>query len=98
MARGALAYADHHGATHIFCGHTHVPTQAERNGVQYFNSGAWVDQKCTYITVDEQGVEIQNYTPASEQLMLVDTEGHSEIGPHQELDIPSHAFYRPVRG
>jgi len=98
VTRGALAYAAHHGATRIFCGHTHVPIQAERNGVQYFNSGSWVDQHCTYVTVDEHGVEIQNYTPASEQLMLGDTEGHSEIGSHEELEIPSHAFYRPVRG
>src|SRR5690348_16638869 len=60
VARGALAYADHHGASHIFCGHTHVPIQAERNGIKYFNSGSWVDQHCAYVTVDEHGVEIQN--------------------------------------
>jgi len=98
VARGALAYAAHHGASHVFCGHTHVPIQAERNGIRYFNSGSWVDQHCTYITVGDDGIEIQNYAGASEALLAVEAESHAETGTPEELEIPSHAFYRPVRG
>jgi len=98
VSRGALAYAVHHGASHVFCGHTHAPIQNERYGIKYFNSGSWVDQHCTYITVGEDGVEIQNYTGSSDSLLPVEAEAHSEMGIHEELQIPSHAFYRPVRG
>src|SRR5438067_1776518 len=98
VARGALAYAAHHGATRVFCGHTHVPTQLERNGVQYFNSGSWVDQHCTYIGIGDAGIEIQNYTGSSEQLVAMQPESQPEMGNHRELEIPSHAFYRPLRG
>ena len=79
-------------------GHTHAPIQNERYGIKYFNSGSWVDQHCTYITVGEDGVEIQNYTGSSDSLLPLEAEGHSEMGIHEEIEIPSHAFYRPVRG
>ena len=97
VSRGALTYAAHHGASYIFCGHTHVPIQAERNGIRYFNSGSWVDQQCTYITVDENGIEIQNYSGVPDAFLPFESEAHCEIASHEELEIPSHAFYRPVR-
>ena len=58
VARGAIAFAKNHGADQIFCGHTHVPMFRERNGVRYFNSGSWIGEQCSYITVGEQGVEL----------------------------------------
>jgi UDP-2,3-diacylglucosamine pyrophosphatase LpxH len=61
VASGALAYARQHGADRIFCGHTHEALQAEQDGVHYYNSGGWVDSRLTYLTVDEQGVEIHEY-------------------------------------
>jgi hypothetical protein len=33
----------------------------ERDGVEYYNTGAWVDQRCTYITVGLEGVQIHDY-------------------------------------
>ena len=63
VARGALSYAKTGNAERIFCGHTHVPLKEERDGVEYYNSGAWVDLRCTYITISQEGVAIHEYVP-----------------------------------
>ncbi len=61
VARGALSYAKPGKAERIFCGHTHVPMSRVADGVEYYNSGAWVDQHCTYVTVGPEGVNIHEY-------------------------------------
>ena len=61
VAAGALAYARHHDAQRIFCGHTHQAMHREQNGIDYYNSGGWVDSRLTYLTVDESGVQIHEY-------------------------------------
>jgi UDP-2,3-diacylglucosamine pyrophosphatase LpxH len=61
VAHGALSYAKPGKAERIFCGHTHAPLARVRDGVEYYNSGAWVDQRCTYITVDPEGVAVHDY-------------------------------------
>jgi len=61
VAAGALAHARHHGADRIFCGHTHEAIHVERDGVSYYNSGGWVDSRLTYLTIDEEGVQIREY-------------------------------------
>lgn len=61
VAAGALVHARHHGADRIFCGHTHEAIHVERDGVNYYNSGGWVDSRLTYLTIDEQGVQIREY-------------------------------------
>ena len=61
VAAGALAHARHHGSDRIFCGHTHEAIHVERDGVNYYNSGGWVDSRLTYLTIDEQGVQIREY-------------------------------------
>ena len=65
VARGALSYAKQGKAERIFCGHTHVPLRRQLDGIEYYNSGAWVDAHCTYITVSQQGVAIHEYLPQS---------------------------------
>jgi UDP-2,3-diacylglucosamine pyrophosphatase LpxH len=65
VAAGALSYAKTGKAERIFCGHTHVPLQMQRDGVEYYNSGAWVDLRCTYITIGQEGVAIHEYLPES---------------------------------
>ena len=67
VAAGALAYAKHHQAARIFCGHTHQALHVEQNGTDYFNSGGWVDSKLTYLTVDERGYRSMNTTRVSER-------------------------------
>src|SRR5262249_33302549 len=61
IAAGALAHARHNQAARIFCGHTHVAEHRHEDGVDYYNSGSWVDQHPTYVTVGEQGVQIHEY-------------------------------------
>ena len=62
VAAGALGYARNHGAGRIFCGHTHEAIRVEQDGIEYYNSGGWVDSKLTYLTIDELGVQIHEYT------------------------------------
>jgi UDP-2,3-diacylglucosamine pyrophosphatase LpxH len=61
VAAGAISYARHHGADRIFCGHTHEAVHVERDGVDYYNSGGWVDSRLTYLTIDESGVQIHDF-------------------------------------
>jgi len=66
VAAGALAYARLRGADRIFCGHTHVAMEVEKDGIHYYNAGGWIDSPLTYITVDEAGVRIREYHERSE--------------------------------
>jgi UDP-2,3-diacylglucosamine pyrophosphatase LpxH len=61
VAAGALHYARQHNADRIFCGHTHEAIHVEEDGIHYYNSGGWVDSRLTYLTVDEQGVQIHEF-------------------------------------
>ena len=63
VAQGALSYAKPGKAERIFCGHTHAPMWRAADGVEYYNSGAWVDQRCTYVTIGPKGVKIHEYLP-----------------------------------
>ena len=61
VAAGAIAFAKHHEAQRIFCGHTHEALQVEKDGISYYNSGGWVDSRLTYLTIDETGVQIHDF-------------------------------------
>jgi UDP-2,3-diacylglucosamine pyrophosphatase LpxH len=61
VASGALFHARQQKADRIFCGHTHVAMQQERDGLHYYNAGGWIDSKPTFITIDEEGVRIHEY-------------------------------------
>jgi UDP-2,3-diacylglucosamine pyrophosphatase LpxH len=61
VAAGALLYARERNVDRIFSGHTHEAMSTERNEIKYFNTGSWTQANATYITIDEQGVEIHGY-------------------------------------
>ena len=61
VAAGALNLARQRHADRIFCGHTHKAYHQEQAGINYYNSGCWTDSRATYITIDEQGVEIHDF-------------------------------------
>jgi len=61
VASGAVVHARQKGFDRIFCGHTHAAMQRVQDGVQYYNSGGWVDSVPTYITVGDDGVQIHEY-------------------------------------
>jgi UDP-2,3-diacylglucosamine pyrophosphatase LpxH len=67
VAAGAIAYAKQRGANRIFCGHTHDAMDLERDGIQYYNSGGWIDARPTYITIGEDGVRIHEYVEPLEE-------------------------------
>jgi UDP-2,3-diacylglucosamine pyrophosphatase LpxH len=61
VAAGALQYARQHDAERIFCGHTHEALHVRQDGIDYYNSGGWVDSRLTYLTIGEEGVRIHEY-------------------------------------
>jgi len=61
VSEGAIAFARHHQAQRIFCGHTHEAVYVEKDGISYYNSGGWVDSRLTYLTIDETGVQIHEF-------------------------------------
>ena len=92
VAAGALAHARHHQAARIFCGHTHAALHRHEDGIDYYNSGSWIDERPTYITVGEEGVQIHEYPEqpddghASEERSEADSEhADSELA---ELEQP----------
>jgi UDP-2,3-diacylglucosamine pyrophosphatase LpxH len=68
VADGALAHARHHPAARIFCGHTHAAMHKREDGIDYYNCGAWIDARPTYITVGEEGVQIHEYVERPDDL------------------------------
>ncbi|SIO47233.1 UDP-2,3-diacylglucosamine pyrophosphatase LpxH [Singulisphaera sp. GP187] len=55
---GAVDYARSRGYRFVTCGHTHLPTLSELNGVHYINSGTWTEQApCPFVAV--QGNEVR---------------------------------------
>jgi UDP-2,3-diacylglucosamine pyrophosphatase LpxH len=99
VACGALSYAAHHKAAYIFCGHTHVPLEVQRDGVKYFNSGSWIDKRCTYITIGEDGVRVEPFAYLQDPLPIPELDEHSTATPLvEDPQIPAHAFYRPIKG
>ena len=87
VAAGALDYAHRHGASRIFCGHTHDALHRQESGIDYYNSGAWIDQRLTYITVGEDGVQIRDYADLAE----LDGKG-SEHGEHSGLSASGDLY------
>ena len=66
VAEGAITHARRHAAARIFCGHTHAALHQSEDGVDYYNCGAWIDARPTYITVGEEGVQIHEYVEPNE--------------------------------
>jgi UDP-2,3-diacylglucosamine pyrophosphatase LpxH len=61
VAKKAITYALSNGAGYVFCGHTHEPIKKTGNAVEYYNAGAWTNEKPTYITILGQEVQIHEY-------------------------------------
>jgi UDP-2,3-diacylglucosamine pyrophosphatase LpxH len=61
VAHLALHYGKKHKANYVFCGHTHKAIKKIHHGVRYYNSGCWTDVPCTYVTIDENNIQICEY-------------------------------------
>jgi len=91
VSAGALTYAKTHRADRIFCGHTHDAMTSERDGSHYFNAGGWVDSKLTYITIDEQGVRIHEFSDGND-LEELENEGKENETKDEQY---AHDFLEP---
>jgi hypothetical protein len=60
----------------------------ERDGVSYYNSGSWIDEHPTYITIDEEGVRIQEYVEAPDLRDLDESIDHDLVSPELLEDTP----------
>ncbi|MHB8301906.1 MAG: UDP-2,3-diacylglucosamine diphosphatase [Acidobacteriaceae bacterium] len=61
VASGAVQYARAGRCERVFCGHTHAALSLVRDGIEYYNSGSWVDARATFLTIDRHGVEVRTY-------------------------------------
>ena len=61
VASGAIHYARAGKCERVFCGHTHAAFFMECDGIEYYNSGSWVDACATFLTINQHGVEVQTY-------------------------------------
>jgi UDP-2,3-diacylglucosamine pyrophosphatase LpxH len=105
VSDGALAYARTGHIDRVFCGHTHAADAQTKDGVQYFNTGAWVDVTPTYITVAEDGVKIHHYEGAADEAATYDRHPSQERGYEsaeasdlfEQAGLPALAAYESVR-
>ncbi len=97
VSSGALQYARQHTADRVFCGHTHEALHVRQDGIDYYNSGGWVDSRLTYITIDEQGVVIHEYQDRAEDAVVNQDQAEIELPDFaDEPEIFEHAQYDKV--
>jgi UDP-2,3-diacylglucosamine pyrophosphatase LpxH len=70
----STAYARARGYDAVCCGHTHLAQAAQANGVEYFNSGCWTEVPCTYLTVADGCVELQQFEPTFTEYSAQDSD------------------------
>jgi UDP-2,3-diacylglucosamine pyrophosphatase LpxH len=98
VAAGALAYARQRQAARIFCGHTHAALHWSEPGIDYYNSGSWVDSRATYVTIGERGVEIHEYVdrPDDAPPLADRSEADSQFADLATAEPPEEAEYEQV--
>lgn len=60
VARNAILFGRLKKADNIFCGHTHQALEIRKGKTRYFNSGCWTDIPSTFITLDKEGIKLNN--------------------------------------
>lgn len=100
VASGAIHYARMGQCERVFCGHTHAALSMMRDGIEYYNSGSWVDARATFLTINQHGVEIQNYAGgthhrhSSEEREPVSAEASDLF---EQAGLPTFAGYQSLR-
>ena len=61
VADAAIKYGKNRKVDYIFCGHTHKAQQRLKQIPVYYNSGCWTDLPCTYITINENDIQVSEY-------------------------------------
>jgi|SRR5208337_647073 len=91
VAKGALFHARLRKADRVFCGHTHDALHQAKDGIDYYNSGGWVDSRLTYITIDTEGVQIREYRESSTDSAEERTDTDSAFAELSESGLPGGA-------
>jgi UDP-2,3-diacylglucosamine pyrophosphatase LpxH len=81
VANGAMAYAKAHGASRIFCGHTHEAVTLVQNGVSYYNTGSWTNNRCTYITILGREISVNEYIEGIDYCHTGEERGEAAASP-----------------
>ncbi len=62
IERRSTDYARGKGLTHVTCGHTHLPMTSETDGVQYLNTGTWIEAPpCPFVSVLGSEVRLEHW-------------------------------------
>jgi len=100
VAASALAYAKAGAIDRIFCGHTHLPLHQQRDGVDYYNTGAWVDHRSTYVTVGDEGVAIREYHGRTNDRHTSEEREQASadaVDLFEQAGLPAFAAYQSIR-
>jgi len=101
VANGAFDHARAREAQRVFCGHTHEPLRLEKDGIEYFNTGCWTQPTATYVTIDEEGVELREYDERTDY-RYPGEERSAAVAEAAELadaaGLPADAEYESVPG
>lgn len=100
VAEGALHYARMGRCERVFCGHTHAALAMARDGIEYYNSGSWVDARATFLTVSEQGVRIHAYAGGTHHRHPGEEREPASAAPvdlFEQAGLPALAGYQSLR-
>ena len=85
-------------AERVFCGHTHEALHVEQDGISYYNSGGWVGSRLTYLTIDEEGVQIHDYNEhehaASELTIVIPAKNEVKLIPRLLTSLMNQDYSR----
>ncbi len=100
VAEGALQYARMGRIDRVFCGHTHVAMQMEKDGIAYYNTGSWIDARPTYVTVAPEGVSIHEYECRAHDRNTSEervAEPAAAVDLFEHAGLPRYAGYQSLR-
>lgn len=101
VAAGALRHARERHIDRIFCGHTHEAMRSDDNTIEYFNTGSWTQARATYITIDEEGVNIHGYDERSDNCHSGEERSEADADLAEfpgDAGLPSDVEYESVFG
>jgi len=100
VAESALAYAKAGQIDRIFCGHTHRALHRRRDGVDYYNTGAWIDHRPAYVTVGYEGVAIREYESGTNDRGSGEEREPASadaVDLFEQAGLPAFAAYQSIR-
>jgi UDP-2,3-diacylglucosamine pyrophosphatase LpxH len=100
VSSGAISYARQGGIDRMFCGHTHVAMHLEQDGIEYYNTGAWINPTATYIAVGSEGVHIHEYDCRIDNRDPSEERGQQSADPADvavQPGLPTLTKYQSVR-